>query len=105
MCLYAFPFELADAVMHYAYQYVKWNYIHIGVGFEVAYLSELGRFDGLEREISSRYGLHAFLYIDRTQQLKTNIFAGGRKKKKAIAYLHYGCIAYAQPHRNPSRID
>ena len=37
-------------------------YIHIGVGFEVAYLSELGKFDGLESEISSKYGSHAFLY-------------------------------------------
>lgn len=38
-------------------------YIHIGVGFEVAYLSELGKFDGLKSEISSKYGSHAFLYM------------------------------------------
>ena len=38
-------------------------YIHIGVGFEVAYLSELGKFDGLESEISSKYGSHAFLCL------------------------------------------
>ena len=29
------------------------NYIHIGVGFEVAYLSELGKFDGQKSEISN----------------------------------------------------
>ena len=38
-------------------------YIHIGVGFEVAYLSELGKFDGLKSEISNEYGSHAFLYL------------------------------------------
>ena len=36
-------------------------YIHIGVGFEVAYLSELGKFDGLKSEISNKYGSHAFI--------------------------------------------
>ena len=35
-------------------------YIHIGVGFEVAYLSELGKFDGLKSEISNEYESHAF---------------------------------------------
>lgn len=40
----------------------KGNYIHIGVGFDVAYLSELGKFDGLESEISGKYGSHASFY-------------------------------------------
>ena len=34
-----------------------------GVGFEVAYLSELGKFDGLESEISDGYGSHASLFV------------------------------------------
>ena len=48
--------------MHRVNTYVRGYYIHIGVGFEVAYLSELGKFDGLKSEISSKYGSHAFLY-------------------------------------------
>ena len=59
------------------------NYIHIGVGFEVAYLSELGKFDGLKGEISNEYGSHAFLYICSIGKLKTNIlvrgFAGAKR--------------------------
>lgn len=30
-----------------------------GVGFEVAYLSELGKFDGLKSEVSDGYESHA----------------------------------------------
>ena len=39
MCLYASPLEILDAVMCLCY-HPKGYYIHIGVGFEVAYLSE-----------------------------------------------------------------
>ena len=35
-------------------------YIHIGVGFEVACLSELGKFDGLKSEMSNKCESHAF---------------------------------------------
>ena len=36
------------------------GYIHIGVGFEVAYLYWDGKFEGQEREISNEYESHAF---------------------------------------------
>ena len=36
------------------------GYIHIGVGFEVAYLYWDGKFEGQEREISDEYESHAF---------------------------------------------
>lgn len=36
------------------------GYIHIGVGFEVAYLYWDGKFEGQEREISDKYESHAF---------------------------------------------
>ena len=39
--------------------------IHIGVGFEVAYLSELGKFDGLKGEISNECEPHAFFVCVR----------------------------------------
>ena len=41
---------------------VNWlvSYIHIGVGFEVAYLYWNGKFEGQEREISNEYESHAF---------------------------------------------
>ena len=40
--------------------YMKVHYIHIGVGFEVAYLYRGGKFEGQEREISNEYESHAF---------------------------------------------
>lgn len=41
---------------------VNWlvSYIHIGVGFEVAYLYWDGKFEGQEREISDKYESHVF---------------------------------------------
>ena len=40
------------------------------MGFDVAYLSELGKFDGLESEVSGKYGSHASFYICR---FKSNV--------------------------------
>ena len=40
--------------------YMKVYYIHIGVGFEVAYLYRGGKFEGQEHEISNEYESHAF---------------------------------------------
>lgn len=37
--------------------------IHIGVGFEVAYLYVVGKFEGLKSEISNCTDLTLFLYI------------------------------------------
>ena len=46
-------------------------YIHIGVGFDVAYLYRDGKFEGQECEISNVYGSHAFLCKSSTQYQKT----------------------------------
>ena len=63
MCLYASPL-LTHVHPHSAIQILRGSYIHIGVGFDVAYLSELGKFDGLESEVSDEYGSHAsFIYV------------------------------------------
>ena len=45
--------------------YMKVHYIHIGVGFEVAYLYRGGKFEGQEREISNEYESHAFVPISK----------------------------------------
>ena len=49
-------------------------YTHIGVGFEVACLSELGKFDGLKSEMSDEHESHAFcmciLAENRSKNLK-----------------------------------
>ena len=39
------------------------SYIHIGVGFEVAYLYGGGKFEGQDCKISSQYGSHAFFIL------------------------------------------
>ena len=59
MCLYASPLLAHDAPALCLPSY-RGSYIHIGVGFDVAYLSELGKFDGLKSEVSGKYGSHAF---------------------------------------------
>ena len=38
------------------------------MGFDVAYLSEFGKFDGQKSEISNEYGSHAFLYLVATNR-------------------------------------
>lgn len=48
-------------------------YIHIGVGFEVTYLSEFGKFDGQKSEISNEYGSHAFLCLVATNRKEFHI--------------------------------
>ena len=61
-CVYTHPlWRIVDAEMCLSLIHRGTIYI-FGVGFEVAYLSELGKFDGLKSEISDRYGSHAFLY-------------------------------------------
>ena len=59
----------------------KGYYIHIGVGFEVAYLSELGKFDGLKSEIGNEYGSHASLYLWQMEQEPKTILIGDHKSK------------------------
>ena len=60
MCLYASPFVISFTPIRGARCHSKGYYIHIGVGFEVAYLSELGKFDGQKSEISDEHESHAF---------------------------------------------
>jgi len=64
-------------------------YIHIGVGFEVTYLSEFGKFDGQKSEISNEYGSHAFLYPVVTIHITNNFLfevtrAFGRKSNEEL---------------------
>ena len=40
------------------------EYIHIGVGFEVAYLYRMGKFEGLGCEIGNGYESHASFIKD-----------------------------------------
>ena len=49
---------------------IHWGIIDIfGVGFEVVFLSELGKFDGLKSEVSNEYESHAsFLYGKKIAQ-------------------------------------
>lgn len=55
------------------------------MGFEVAYLSELGKFDGLKSEVSDGYGSHAlFLYCSQPRSLLLTL-AGGRKIQLEVA--------------------
>ena len=56
-CVYTHPLCCSGAFM---LRKVLGYYIHIGVGFEVACLSELGKFDGLKSEMSNKCESHAF---------------------------------------------
>ena len=63
MCLYASPLLTHTMHSHCAIQFIRGSIYIFGVGFDVAYLSELGKFDGLESEISDEYGSHASFYF------------------------------------------
>lgn len=59
-CVYTHPLCCSGAFM---LRKVWGYYIHIGVGFEVACLSELGKFDGLKSEMSNKCESHAFCVV------------------------------------------
>jgi len=64
-------------------------YFHIGVGFDVAYLSELGKFDGLESEVSGKYESHAFfcVYLRLQNDLEKRQIIRKYNVKKNIVYM------------------
>lgn len=60
------------------------------MGFEVAYLSELGKFDGLKSEVSDGYGSHALFYF--VVSLDHYFYNSCRRSQEAIR----GCARHEQ---------
>ncbi|MBE6332338.1 MAG: hypothetical protein E7070_08560 [Bacteroidales bacterium] len=77
------------------------NYIHIGVGFEVAYLYGGGKFEGQDCEIGSKYGSHAY-FILCSHYRSTHFLAGGRENNGQNPTMKQ-CVATNQNTYSPPK--